>query len=142
MTFYENNPLRFHCTGCGRCCSGDADYHVYLEEPEAETIRRALGLTAPWFKRRYLRRTLEGDRVLNNDGGGRCVFLNVDNACRIYSVRPLQCRTYPFWPETVRSRTAWHREAARCEGINHGGVVPLSRIRGALAEYKKSVPGG
>jgi Fe-S-cluster containining protein len=141
MAIYENNALRFRCTGCGQCCSGGPDHHVFMDEREAESIRRHLGLTAPWFRRRYLRRTRQGDLVLNNGGGGRCVFLAADNACRIYAARPLQCRTYPFWPETVQSRAAWRREAARCEGIGHGGIVPLARIRAALAKHKKAEPG-
>jgi Fe-S-cluster containining protein len=141
MAFYEQNVLRFHCTGCGKCCSGDPDYYVFLDDREAEKIRRSLGLTALWFKRRYLRRTSEDELVINNDGGGRCVFLNADNTCRIYAERPLQCRTYPFWPETVRSRAAWRREALRCEGIDHGGIVPLARIRAALARHKKGGTG-
>lgn len=137
MSFYERMPLRFSCSGCGQCCSGGPDHYVFLEEQEAEGIRRYLGLTAQWFKRRYLRKTVEEELVINNGGGGRCVFLKPDNACRIYTVRPLQCRTYPFWPETVQSRAAWRRESLRCEGIGQGGLVPLAGIRAALAKHKK-----
>lgn len=38
-------------------------------------------------------------------------------SCSIYSVRPAQCRTYPFWPEIVQSPHHWAAESARCEGI-------------------------
>ena len=51
---------------------------------------------------------------------------------RVYPVRPLQCRTYPFWPEVLASRQAWQREARRCEGINRGRAVPAGRIRRQL----------
>ena len=64
---------------------------------------------------------------------GRCIFLGKDNGCKVYEARPVQCRTYPFWPEVVNSRTSWTREAKRCEGIERGKRVPLSRIRKALA---------
>jgi len=138
MAFYEQARLRFQCTGCGECCTGGADYHVFMDDKEAEAIRRHLGLSSAWFKRRYLRRTVEGERVLNNGGGGRCVFLNPENRCRIYAVRPLQCRTYPYWPETLNSRTAWRREARRCEGIGRGERIPLARIRAALRKHMKS----
>ena len=35
-----------------------------------------------------------------------CVFLKEDpergrKTCSIYPVRPLQCRTWPFWPENL-----------------------------------------
>lgn len=142
MAIHELMPLRFHCTGCGACCSGGPDYHVFLDDEEAEAIRRYLGLTTAWFKRRYLRRTPGGDRVLNNGGGGRCVFLTSENRCRIYAVRPLQCRTYPWWPETLTTPAAWRREASRCEGIGQGEVVPLARIRAALSKHKPAGSAG
>ncbi len=140
MAFYEKETLRFRCTGCGECCGGGPDYHVFMDEREAEAIRRHLDVTVPWFRRRYLRRTPEGELVLNNGGGGRCVFLSPDNRCRIYAVRPLQCRTYPYWPETLSSRAAWRREARRCEGIGQGEVIPLARVRASLLKHKKGGP--
>lgn len=136
MNYYEETSLRFQCTGCGRCCSGDPDYYVFLTPGEADGIRCHLRVSERWFKRRYLRRTSADELVINNQGGGRCVFLDKDNRCRIYTARPLQCRTYPFWPEVARSRTAWRREARRCEGIDQGHVVPLARIRALLAMHR------
>jgi uncharacterized protein len=140
MSYFEKTPLRFHCTECGRCCSGDPDHYVYLTSRESESIRRHLGLTTGWFKRRYLRRTPEGELVINNRGGGRCLFLTQDNRCGIYAVRPLQCRTYPFWPEVVESKAMWRSESRRCEGIDHGQVVPVTRIRALLALHKNKEP--
>lgn len=136
MRYYEETPLRFHCTGCGQCCSGGPDYYVFLTAREAEGIRRYLNLTARWFKRRYLRRAPQGELAINNQGGGPCVFLDQDRRCGIYAVRPLQCRTYPFWPEIAGSRAGWRREARRCEGIDRGQVVPLTRICALLAMHK------
>jgi Fe-S-cluster containining protein len=66
---------------------------------------------------------------------GRCVFLDEQMRCRIYKVRPLQCRTYPFWPELMNPR-AWRAEAHRCEGIDRGAVVSLARIRAELAKQQ------
>lgn len=138
MPVHEQTPLRFACTGCGACCHGGGGYHVYLNPGEAERIRRHLGLSGAWFRRRYLRHTSEGDLILNDDGTARCRFLAPDNRCRIYAARPLQCRTYPFWPEIMRSRAAWRGEARRCEGIDRGTVVPVAKIRAALARHKKT----
>ena len=47
------------------------------------------------------------------------MFLGDDNLCTVHSVRPLQCSTYPYWPELI-DPLAWEMEALRtCEGINH-----------------------
>ena len=131
--FHETTPLHFECTGCGRCCIGGGEYHVFLTDDAAEAIRQHLQLSRAWFRRRYLRRLPDGDQVAAMGKDGRCIFLGKDNGCTVYAARPVQCRTYPFWPEVVNSRTSWTREAQRCEGINRGKIVPLSRIRKALA---------
>ncbi len=131
--FYETHDLRFECTGCGRCCIGGGDYHVFLTDAAAETIRGYLGLSRAWFRRHYLRRLPDGDQVATIGKDGRCIFLGTDNRCRVYPARPVQCRSYPFWPEVINSQTGWQREGRRCEGIDHGKVVSLSRIRKALA---------
>ena len=126
--YFERHSLRFSCTRCGRCCTGGADYHVYLMQNEAAEICTYLGLTWNWFRRHYLRR-LDDAGLVAADNGGSCIFLDADGQCGIYAVRPVQCRTYPFWPELVNSEAAWHREARRCEGINRGNVVSVARIR-------------
>lgn len=47
-----------------------------------------------------------------------CIFLKDSKLCSIYQVRPVQCSTYPWWPELLTD-AAWEDEATRCEGINH-----------------------
>ncbi len=126
---FEQQPLRFECTRCGRCCVAGDGYYVYLNTAEAEAIRSYLRLSRRWFRRRYLECLEEGELVAASGPNGRCIFLDSEGQCRIYPVRPLQCRSYPFWPELVRSKTAWQREARRCEGINRGKVVAIDRIR-------------
>ena len=129
--YFEQLPLRFSCTRCGRCCSAGAGYHVYLLQHEARKICTHLGLTWKWFRRHYLRRLEDGGLVVA-DNAGACIFLDSGGQCGIYAVRPVQCRTYPFWPEVMSSAAAWRREARRCEGIGRGCVVPVSRIRKAV----------
>lgn len=129
--YYEQQSLRFSCTRCGRCCTGGADYHVFFTRLEAEAICRHLGLTWKWFRHHYLRR-LDDAGLVAADNAGACIFLDAEGKCGIYAVRPVQCRTYPFWPELVNSEAAWRREARRCEGINHGNVVSVARIREAV----------
>ena len=127
--FFEKQPLRFSCTQCGKCCLTAGDYYVYLSEAESEAIRKRLQLSRSWFRRRYLERLEEGERVLASGADDRCIFLDARGQCRVYSVRPLQCRTYPFWPELTGTARAWNSEARRCEGVNQGKVIPVTSIR-------------
>jgi hypothetical protein len=121
---------RFACTGCGKCCTGGGSYVVEVSRAEQRRIQRHLGISWAWFRRHYLFRFDEETESLKMPRG-RCVFLGDDNRCRIYQVRPLQCRTYPWWPELM-NRRAWRLEARRCEGIGRGEAVPLSHVRAAL----------
>ena len=132
--FYLRQALRFSCTRCGQCCSTAGDYYVYLTDEESERIRAYLQLSHSWFRRRYLLRLEDGEQVLASGPGKRCIFLDAEGQCRVYAVRPVQCRSYPFWPELVGSATAWNREARRCEGINRGNVVARSTIRRYLRD--------
>lgn len=130
--FYASEPLRFECTQCGRCCSGGGAYHVFLNATEAEQIRGVLQLSRNWFRRRFLRCLDSGELTVALNADGRCSFLDTEGRCSVYAVRPTQCRTYPFWPEVLRSKAAWRAEAARCEGVDRGAIVPLARVRAAL----------
>jgi Fe-S-cluster containining protein len=56
-----------------------------------------------------------------------CVFWQ--EGCTVYQVRPLQCRTYPFWSRILASRAAWDAEAAECPGMNHGELHSADEIR-------------
>lgn len=135
---YTKTPLRFECTGCGACCTGGPDYYVETNAREREAIRGFLAISADWFKRRYLVQVdtnIIGIRLTK----GRCSFLGTDMRCRIYPVRPTQCRTYPWWPELVESAARWNQEAKRCEGMNRGAVVPLAVIKRSLARELKNI---
>ena len=129
--YYEKTRLRFECTGCGVCCTGDASRYVEAGPQEQEAIRGFLQLSRAWFRRHYLTRVDDATLGLRISGG-HCVFLQDNGRCRIYPVRPTQCRTYPWWPEVVNSKTSWQEEARRCEGINRGQVIPLKKIVAGL----------
>lgn len=52
----------------------------------------------------------------------------VRRGCSIYSVRPLQCRVWPFWPEIVASREGWALAGKRCHGIDQGRLFTEAEI--------------
>jgi Fe-S-cluster containining protein len=133
--FFEQVPLHFKCTGCGDCCTGGADYVVEVTREEQRRIQSHLGISWRWFRRRYVRRLDDGSESLE-DADNACIFLDAGRRCRIYEVRPTQCRTYPFWPTLLTSERVWNAEARRCEGIGRGPVVPVTTIRARLARAK------
>lgn len=130
---------RFRCTGCGQCCTGDpATHYVAVSRDEQKRIYRFLGISARQFRRQYLETAAddsEGIRLLDSN---RCPFLQPDQRCRIYSVRPDQCLTYPFWPELVTSQANWEQEQSRCEGIGRGPVLAASEIQARLSLHRKN----
>ena len=113
--------LRFECTQCGRCCTNQGEYaHVYVSDEECRAIARFLELRLPAFKRRYTFVDAEGWRQLTFSGES-CLFLEPETkGCRIYPVRPTQCRTFPFWRNFVRDGE-WTAEVRElCEGVGQG----------------------
>jgi hypothetical protein len=43
-------------------------------------------------------------------------------------VRPIQCKTYPFWNHILQSKQTWISEKRRCQGIGKGKLYTLNDI--------------
>lgn len=117
--------LRFECTQCGDCCTGDPGY-VWVTPEEAERLARFLDLSLPEFRTKYLRRA-RGRQSLVERANGDCVFYN--GGCTVYPARPRQCRTFPFWPENLADRGAWESAGDGCPGIGRGRHYSIDDIR-------------
>ena len=90
-------------------------------------MARHLNLSVPAFGRKYLRR-VEGRRSLLEHPNGDCIFFK-DRGCIVYPLRPRQCRTFPFWPENLRSRRAWEELKDECPGVGKGRLFLLKEIQ-------------
>lgn len=118
--------LRFECTGCGACCTQRGPYaHVYVNAAERSQLAAHLEMSPKVFSRRYTFVDEQGWRQLRFVHGA-CTFLDpVTRRCSVYTARPIQCRTYPYWPELFGPR-GWTDAAKRdCEGMGRG--VPAAR---------------
>jgi Fe-S-cluster containining protein len=110
--------LRFSCTRCGRCCA-QPDSIVLMSRDETRAMARHLKIDPRTFRRRYLT-SYKGFPVLKSRPDETCVFYQ--NGCSIYPVRPVQCRTFPFWSDLLKSPRAWNKAAKKCPGMNQGRV--------------------
>ena len=110
------NGLRFKCTECGQCCTGAPGY-TWVSDAEIKAIADHLGLSVEEFTKRYLRWANGRFALLENPRSYDCVFLR-EKKCQIYSVRPVQCRTFPWWPQNLKTPADWKEAAKHCEGIN------------------------
>lgn len=128
--------LRFECTMCGDCCTGPPGI-VRFNAEEAKRIAARLRISVEAFLDRYTHSVGRGRRSLNEietEHGFDCVFLDRTSmpgkaVCSLYEDRPLQCRTFPWWPENLKSPRTWQRVAKMCEGVGRGKMVPISEIR-------------
>jgi len=134
----EDAPgLRFECTQCGKCCTfRDAYAHVYLSRAEVKALAAHLELEVRTFRRRYAFTDEYGWTQLRT-AGERCVFLDADTSrCLVYSARPEQCRTFPFWRDLVED-DAWTEEAARiCEGVGRGRLYGAEEVLARMLEHE------
>jgi len=65
------------------------------------------------------------DDIHNNEEYKREIW---DNGCKVYPVRPPQCRSWPFWKENIRNHLRWQNLAESCPGVNTGKRHPLMKM--------------
>jgi len=142
----EKNPwyadgLNFTCTQCGNCCTGGPGF-VWVSKEEIIRLAEFLHITPQETVERYCRK-IDGRfsfKEARNNGSYDCIFLREEKlprpaksrddhdaavlhtrrSCAIYPVRPLQCRTWPFWDSNLASPENWDRASRRCPGMGSG----------------------
>lgn len=109
-----------------------------MSPEEVDRLAVHLGLTTEETLKRHCRK-LQGKVSLKETkteaGLYDCVFLKTieeggktKRVCGIYHVRPLQCRTWPFWDGLLASEDAWKRAGKMCPGLGRGKHYPLEKI--------------
>jgi uncharacterized protein len=129
--------FRFVCQpGCVNCCQRPGD--VFLTNADRDRIAAWLGLDAAEFERRYCERS-GGELRLSIPARDSCHFL-LEGGCAIHDVKPLQCRTFPFWPENVTHKRAWKSLSQFCPGIGVGEILPREDVRQHAAACGEAFP--
>ncbi|MBI4824809.1 MAG: YkgJ family cysteine cluster protein [Nitrospirae bacterium] len=133
-TFYKDG-IRFECRGSGRCCTSRGVYgFIYLNLEERRRLAEHLGTSTLQFTKRYCDK-LHGYFHLKEPDKD-CRFL-IDKKCTVYEARPLQCRTWPFWPENMNAK-AWESEVAPfCAGVGKGRLYTAEEIKEILDKHKE-----
>jgi len=103
------------CLACANCCKTTPPLYT---TKDVKRIARHLGISPKQFKNKYIIEDINGDLV-----GIRvpCSFLNEDNTCSIYEVRPMACRTYPHTddPAFVSRPDMNHQNTIVCPAAFH-----------------------
>ncbi|WP_457595143.1 YkgJ family cysteine cluster protein [Hydrogenimonas sp.] len=88
------------CETCGgNCCTGESG-HIWVAVQKIPEMAAFLGIGSDEFIERYLEkvgyRFSLREKVV--DGEYDCIFFDRRlRRCTVYPVRPMQCRTFPFW---------------------------------------------
>lgn len=106
------------CEACGgHCCTGETGY-IWAKYTEIESMASFLELSVEEFAAMYLRKVKHRYSLIEKQLAAdnfACIFFDESKKrCSIYPVRPLQCRTFPFWEQFKNDEDEVRKE---CPGI-------------------------
>lgn len=123
-SYFFEQGIYFKCQKCGLCCSGTPGViRVTLEE--ISQISDYIKISSDELLRSYLY-PYQNRYSIREREDGACYFY--ENGCRIYPVRPVQCKTYPFWFNNLRSEKNWQKAIKACPGIGKGVLYSKEQI--------------
>lgn len=124
QSYFFDQGLRFECQRCGSCCTGEPGF-IFVEHSEIIQIASYISRDLSCFIDEFLYPFRTGYSIKEH-ADGRCLFYQ--GGCKVYPVRPKQCRTFPFWFENLRSRKKWRRVTRECPGIDKGSIYSKEQI--------------
>ncbi len=86
---------KINCLDCANCCK---NHSPTFKATDIKRISKHLGIKETELIAQYLKLDEENDWVLQQQP---CTFLNPDNTCKIYEVRPGDCARFPYTNEDV-----------------------------------------
>ena len=131
---WYQDGLQFTCTRCGNCCTGEPGF-VWVNDEEMAAIAKFRGEPIEEVSRLYAWPASRG-YSLREKANGDCVFYDSAKGCTIYSVRPRQCRTWPFWETNVATPETWQDTQRVCPGAGRGELISAEEITRRLKVIK------
>lgn len=127
---WYHQGLKFTCTQCGDCCSGAPGY-VWVNDAEISAMAQVMAMDVPTFRDKFVRRVGTRESLIEYSDGD-CIFLDPSTrGCMVYTARPVQCRTWPFWHSNLENDSSWERTCDVCPGAGQGKLYTLSQIESA-----------
>jgi Fe-S-cluster containining protein len=103
-------------------------------------LAKHLGMSEADVRKRFLKRVGFRTSIIEDKRTHDCIFLSKSadgcRGCAIYSVRPNQCRTWPFWDYNLNNPDDWNDAAVKCPGINRGPRFSLEQIEKLRTQKK------
>ncbi len=84
---------KIDCLSCANCCKSSPPIIV---SADIHRIAKKLNISPKQFKKQYILEDVDGEMSFNRVP---CHFLNDDNSCQIYDIRPEACRRFPHTDE-------------------------------------------
>ena len=111
---------KIDCLDCAACCK---NYSPRFKQQDIKRIARSLNMKERDFELSYLVSDEDHDFVLQSKP---CPFLEKDNKCQIYDVRPSDCHRFPYTDEDVfiKQPALTLMNASFCPAVN----VVLERL--------------
>jgi Fe-S-cluster containining protein len=125
---WYQDGLRFRCTACGNCCSGDPGF-VWVNQEEMQTLADALtGGDVDLLQEKHVRKVGRRYSLIERENGDCALLDPKSRQCTVYDARPIQCRTWPFWDSTVRTPATWQETCETCPGAGEGDLYDIMHI--------------
>ncbi|MGQ9596684.1 MAG: YkgJ family cysteine cluster protein [Thermoproteota archaeon] len=128
--------IRFECTLCGKCCIQDDRNRrqIFLTEKDVKAISSMTGIKIEDFSDKNSSKNYPFIMKLIK---GRCFFLGPFEECRIYPIRPLVCRFYPFTMNKFNGKYMFHVDPS-CPGLGKGDYLDREYFEGLVEEAERS----
>ncbi len=126
--FHDEAFEQIHCLTCANCCK---TLGPRFKTTDITRIARHLRMKESQFIETYLKVDEDADYVAKSLP---CPFLDAENFCSIYSVRPGDCKNYPYTDSDIFYKKP-HLSALNAQSCPAAYVV-LERIKEVIAKKK------